>query len=166
MSADAPAGKPEYTERIFSLPEASAIGRVEANRLRAWIARDQLPGLGQKHPKLGAWLFSTADLLRIRVAGEVADLTGDIGLANAMSLRAVLWLGLPLDEQVDPGAGEIAGRDPDTGYRFLRVPPNGQIPQDRRAIANAIRRGAHVSVPVDVILRDVLAEAKELLADA
>lgn len=164
MSAtDETNGRDWYCE-TFSMQEAAAIGRVEATRIRSWISRGVLPNLGRKHPKLGAWLFSLADLVRIRVAGQVLDLTGDTGLANALSLGACLRLADYRDNL--RGFVNIAGRNDVSGFVFASVDGAHRFANaEVQAKFDEIVDAAHIAIPTDTIIRQVLADARELLAN-
>ncbi|CAN7495157.1 MerR family transcriptional regulator [Rhizobium sp. LjRoot254] len=53
----------------FTLSEAASVSTISEMTLRNWISRDVVK-VGQKH-RLGRWLFSGADIVRLRVMGDL-----------------------------------------------------------------------------------------------
>lgn len=53
----------------FTLSEAASVATISEMTLRNWISRDVIK-VGQKH-RLGRWLFSGADIVRLRVMGDL-----------------------------------------------------------------------------------------------
>ena len=58
-------------EHQFTLAEAAMISGVPEKTIRNWLARGSLP-IGLKH-RLGRWLFSTLDIIRLRVMNDLTQ---------------------------------------------------------------------------------------------
>lgn len=79
----------EPNDYRFTMPEVVGEDSVNQMNLRNWMSRDIME-VGQKH-KLGRWLFSISDVIRVRVVSSLTRLGGfPPAEANKIADRVVL----------------------------------------------------------------------------
>lgn len=158
----------DFTQHQFTLDEAAKVSGVAPMTLRNWLARDQEKlGIGQKH-KLGRWLFSGVEIIRLRVMGDLSLCGVQPSMSSVVSKLAEKRF---TQMSARNAAGEIVETHMDF-RRDLRIVISfdasnkmfaTELQWDGESYASPAHKGTgvlnlrrpHIVIPVDLVIFDV-----------